>query len=618
MAQLQWTKTLAPLPATERNFSTKLSYDKHSKCVAYGCGKSAFVRSLDSDFQVQFTGHGTAKVTVVRFRPLAGSNYLCSGDDQGRVIVWSWLHDEDDRSNEAVTGTSTAIKSEFQVLSGPITDISWDMEGRRLCVVGEGRDKFGAFISWDTGNTLGELSGPSKRVNACHIKLSRPMRCFTAGDDGACVFFEGPPFRFAASDRTHHDQGKFIRDIKFSPGPGNYAVSIGSDRKIVSFDGRTGEFIKYVDDPEETIEGGFFALDWFDEGSESHKFATSSADAVIRVWDIESGKCINKWSLEKTLAHQQVGVATISENQVVSVSLDGALNIFEIGQHSPIKTIEGHNKGITALSTGPLASGSYDGRIVVWGSKGSQSAQMNNYQTNTIAAIDNENGIATTSWDNTMQVSGEVKHTFAHQPKIASPYKGSMAVVSVENELDIVSCDTGNVVTSKKLTSIASAVNLGTKYVAVGYEQSNTIELFHVSDLSVSFTLSTTMRATPSCLALSPSERFLAVGDVMGKILLFDLETKAVKTSRWAFHSGKITSMAWRPLNEEDEEEEDLIATASLDTHLMIYSVKKPMKNIKQLNAHKDGVTCVAWDGRSTIFSGGADSCIKEWKLILD
>ncbi|CEP60929.1 Aip1p LALA0_S02e02894g [Lachancea lanzarotensis] len=613
MAQLQWTTTLAPLPATERNFSTKISYDKQSKCIGYGCGKSAFIRSLDSDFQVQFTGHGTAKVTVVRFQPVIGSHYVCSGDDQGRVIVWEWFPSGSQSDIEATAEPTTAVKSEFQVLSGPVIDVSWDMDGRRLCVVGDGRDKFGAFISWDTGNSLGELSGPSKRVNACHIKLSRPMRCFTAGDDGACVFFEGPPFKFAASDRTHHDQGKFIRDIKFSPGSGTYAISVGSDRKIVCFNGRTGEFDKYIADADETVDGGHFALDWFDDGAESHRFVTVSADAAVRVWDAEKNKCVYKWKLERTVLNQLVGVTVIDENHVVAVSLEGALHVFKIGEELPVKTIVGHNKAITALVAAPLVSGSYDGRIVTWGINGSQSATMGNEHNNVVVALQKKTSVISTSWDSTLRASGEVKHTFESQPKIAAVYDNSQAVITIANDLEILDGETGKVVASKKLTAAVSAISLGPTFVAVGYEQSNAIEVFHISDLSVSFTIASSLRARPSSLSLSPSEKYLAAGDVMGKILLFDLGTRSVKTSRWAFHSGKITSMAWRPTASEDEE--DLIATASLDTHLMIYSVQKPMKTAKHLNAHKDGINVVAWDGESTLFTAGGDSCIKRWSF---
>lgn len=602
MPSLTLEKTLAPVPATQRNVGIHLSYDAHSHSVAFGCGKSAYIRCLEDDFSIQFTGHGTANVTVVRFSPIAGSQYVCSGDDQGKVMVWSWSRDSE-----------PALKSEFQVLAGAISDISWDMEGRRLCVVGEGRDRFGAFISWDTGNSLGEVAGHSKRINACHIKQSRPMRCFTVSDDGAVVFYQGPPFRFTASDRSHHDQGKFIRDVRFSPGAGTYAVSVGSDRKIVCFDGKSGEFLKYVDDPDEEIKGGFFAVDWINEGDNSKHFVTVSADATIRLWDVESSKCLQKWALEPVLPNQQVGVVTAGTDTIVSLSLDGTLNVFKIGEHSVIQKIEGHNKGITALTANPLVTGSYDGRIVEWDDK--QVGKMRNSHSNMIVAIDNTCGVSTVSWDDTLEIKGEIKHKFTAQPKIAAAYEGAFAIVTSEDELLIMDAQNGNVVNSHKLTEPGSAITLGKEYVAVGYEQSKTIELFKVSDFSISFKLPTPLQAAPSCLSLSPSEKYLAAGDVMGKILLFDVDSKSVKTSRWTFHTGKINSMSWRPA---EEDEEDLIATGSLDTHLFIYSVKRPMKIVKQLNAHKDGVSVVTWESPDCVLSSGADACIRRWKLNLD
>ena len=205
------------------------------------------------------------------------------------------------------------------------------------------------------------------------------------------------------------------------------------------------------------------------------------------------------------------------------------------------------------------------------------------------------------------------------RPKVASAHEGTEAVVTQENELLLLDLKSGQLVSSLSLPGTASAVSLGKMFVAVAYEQSNAIEVFKCSDLSVSFSLNTTMRATPSCLSLSPSEKYLAAGDVMGKILLFDLQSKSVKTSRWAFHTGRINSMAWRPTSPGSEEDgEDLIATASLDTHLYVYSLKKPMKSIKHLNAHKDGATCVAWDGPSNLYSAGSDTCINHWELALE
>ena len=234
-------------------------------------------------------------------------------------------------------------------------------QGKRLAVVGDGRDKFGAFISWDSGNSLGEVSGHSQRVNAVHFKQSRPMRAFSVSDDGSVVFYEGPPFKFCSSDRAHHDQGKFVRDIKFSPGPGKYAVSVGSDRKICCYDGKSGEFVKYIADDKSPIEGGLFAVAWLDES----KFVTVGADATARLWDVESSEFLQSWKLGDGISNQIVGVVITKSSEIAALTLDGTINILSL-QEKPVIFIQGHNKGITSLAVNPMVSGSYDGTIVTW------------------------------------------------------------------------------------------------------------------------------------------------------------------------------------------------------------------------------------------------------------
>lgn len=607
MASLELQSLIPPQPATRRNFTTHLSYDETTNAIAYPCGKSAFVRFLDDDTIIQYTEHGTSNVTVVKFSPIKGSQYLCSGDDSGKVIVWGWVRD--DRTGEI----ETTKKSEFQVLAGPINDLSWDFEGRRICAVGEGRDKFGAFISWDSGNSLGEISGHSQRINACHFKQSRPMRCITVGDDGAVVFYQGPPFKFTASDRTHHDQGKFIRDVQFSPS-GEYAVTVGYDRKIVCFDGKTGEFIKYIEDQEsgEKVEGGIFAISWIDDT----RFVTASADGAVRLWSVKDSKFLQKWTVqEASLGDQQVGIVAIKDEQIISLSLDGTLNFFQVGEEGAIKTIQGHNKGITALCVNPLISGSYDGRIMEWDTT---PETMYDQHSNLIVAIDNSEPpkFASVSWDDTLKVSGVTKYQFDGQPKVASSANcdGIVAVVTDKDYLLIISSYTGELLHKTQLSEPASAVGLTKGFVAVGLELSNKIKVFRSSDLSVSYELATPLRANASYISISPSEKYLAAGDVMGKILLYDLETKEVKTSRWAFHTSKINAISWQT-PENDNEEEDFVATGSLDTNIFIYSVKRPMKIIKRLNAHKDGVSAVLWENSETLVSSGSDACIKKWSV---
>lgn len=630
-SKLELKTVVPPQPATERNYTTHLSYDETTNAIAYPCGKSAFIRGLnhfinDSEdtFNVQFTGHANNNVTVVKFSPIKGSQYVVSGDSSGKVIVWSWNFIDDNDH----TQVETKIKSEYQVLSGPITDISWDFEARRLCVVGDGKDQFGAFISWDSGNSLGEVTGHSTKVNSCDMKQSRPMRAVTVDDNGKVVFYTGPPFKFSTSDQLHHDQGKFIRDVKFQPGDGKVLISVGSDRKINVFDGVSGEFIKSIEDPEEPINGGFFALDWLNNDT----FVTASADSVIRVWDLESSKCINKWNLnpndDKDIGLQQVGIVSIlGGDAVATLSLNGNLTILKLEQDAPVTIIKGHNKGITSLAVNPLVTGSFDGKVVDWNS--GQKPALYLGHNNLIIGLNNKKGseISSLSWDDTLQINEQVKYKFKSQPKLAAvncdPKDEDYlyAVINNDNELIIINSFTGEIINTVKLKDPASCITISKTYIAIGYEVTNAIELFELNNLEQRFTLKTTMRSTPSCVSISPSETLIAVGDVLGKIILFDLETRDIKTSRWAFHTGRINAISWRPQSTEsvndDNDEEDLVATGSLDTHVMIYSVKRPMKIVKFLNAHKDGVNNVMWQDADHIVSTGNDACIKTWELQL-
>lgn len=638
-SKLALVKVIPPQPITERNFTTHLSYDKTLNAIAYPCGKSAFIRGLnqftsssdEEPFVVQFTGHANNNVTVVKFSPLKGSHYMVSGDSSGKVIVWSWdFIDNANTSNPAANHkqVETKIKSEFQVLSGPVTDISWDFEGRRLCVVGEGKDQFGVFISWDSGNSLGEVTGHSTKVNSCHIKQSRPMRAVTVDDNGKVVFYTGPPFKFISSDQIHHDQGKFIRDVKFQPGDGEVFISVGSDRKINIFNGLTGEFIKSIEDPDEIIKGGFFALDWLSKDT----FATVSSDSIIRVWHLESCKCVYKWNLNpenaKDVGLQQVGIVSILDGEaLVTLSLNGTLTIIKLNQEEPLAVIKGHNKGITALAVNPMVTGSFDGKIINW-----QQSNTIVYQnhSNLIIGINNKQfpQVSSISWDDTLQINDEIKYKFESQPKFAAVNSDQndkdflFAVVDNNNELLIIKSFTGEIANTMKLQEQASCVAISKTYIAVGYERSNTIEIFELNNFEKSFKLKSSMRATPSYISISPSEKYVAVGDVLGKILLFDVKSRDIKTSRWSFHTGKINAISWKPQSNnttagEEEEKEDLVATGSLDTHIIIYSVKRPMKIIKYLNAHKDGVNNVMWQDNDHIVSTGNDACIKTWELQL-
>ena len=52
---------------------------------------------------------------------------------------------------------------------------------------------------WDSGSSVGEITGHSKFINSIDYRPVRPFRVVTAGEDKSVGWFEGPPFRFKNS-----------------------------------------------------------------------------------------------------------------------------------------------------------------------------------------------------------------------------------------------------------------------------------------------------------------------------------------------------------------------------------------------------------------------------------
>ena len=97
--------------------------------------------------------------------------YVASGDAGGVIKIW------------ALDNPEHPVKYEGQCLAGPICDIAWSPDSQRVCAVGDGRDCMGRVFMWDSGSTVGEISGHSKKILSCDFKQSRPFQILTAAED---------------------------------------------------------------------------------------------------------------------------------------------------------------------------------------------------------------------------------------------------------------------------------------------------------------------------------------------------------------------------------------------------------------------------------------------------
>lgn len=595
------------MPSTTRAVPVHLSYDPKSDRIAYPNGKSIYLRSVARPGEVlQFTSHNYP-TTVAKFSP--SGFYVASGDESGNVKVWDTV------------GEDHIVKGDFPVIGGRINDLAWDADSKRIIAVGNSNERFGHCFTFDSGNSVGEISGHSAQISAVTIKPTRPFRAATVGDDSSLVFLSAPPYKFISSIRDKHTN--FVRDVAYST-DGNYIVSVGSDRKIVVYDGKSGEYVKNISDvnlkPNEAHEGGVFSVSWLLDNPKH--FVTASADASVKLWDVESGELLQTWKLPKSVENQQLGVVA-TKDYIVSLSFNGNLNYFtKETQTEPVRIIKGHQKSITSLTVNDngLYTGSADGRIVQWGLK--QREGTANYisgkgHSNLIGDLvsDAKSSVFSSGWDDKISKTNNLEFDESHELKLESqPVKvssvnssGIYGLVTSDSNLTLVDSLTGKT-TVKKLDYEASSIDVNDELVIVGDDKSFNINFYSVDDLSPVSGHSLKTNYKPTHIKISPNSQYAAIGDSSGKIVLYNIADKVIQTSRWAFHTARINSISWTT-------DSKYVASGSLDTNIIIYSVEKPIRNIKALNAHKDGVNAVAWVNNNEVISVGSDSAIKIWDV---
>ncbi|MCJ1270683.1 WD40 repeat-like protein [Lobaria immixta] len=588
-------------PTTTRGLPTQLSSDPKGERLAYASNKSVFLRSIDNPaLSTQYTSH-TAATTVARFSP--SGYYVASGDASGTVRVW-----------DCVGEGST--KGEYHIIGGRINDLAWDGDSARIIAVGDGKEKFGHCITADSGNSVGEISGHSSQINCVSIRQQRPLRAATGSDDTSLVFYHGAPFKFNSSLRKHN---RFVYGVAFSP-DGTSLVSVGADKKIWLYDGKTGEAKGQIG--ENVHQGSIFSVSW---AKDSKRFVTSSADQTVKIWDVEAGKAVQSWRMGEegsvSIPDHQVGVVWPtgrSDGLVISLNLAGDLNYLQEGMSKPQKVVQGHQKNITAVavdkdftSDSTFFTGSSDGRICSWNPLvGVGETVDGNAHTNYVSGISSSGGrIFSVGWDDTLRSIDISARTFTGtfsktdgQPKGVAISNNS-AVIATHRSITLSTDGQTHESLPTKFGPTTIAAN-GT-LIAVGGDD-NALHIYSASlgpekEIKDPSSLIT-------ALSFSPSGALLAVGFSSGKITVFDTQSWDTSITRWSSHTGRVTSIAWNVAGTH-------AVSGALDTNIFVWSIAKPGRRVKASNAHKDGVNGVAWIGDGKVVSVGGDAAVKTWAV---
>ncbi|KAF2967773.1 hypothetical protein GQX73_g5823 [Xylaria multiplex] len=613
-------KILAASPVTTRGQPTQLSTDPAGTKIAYACGKSIFLRSIDDPSDcIQYTEH-TAQTTVARIAPLPNiipEYRIASGDVTGLVRVWSSTKD------------GIKKKDEWPAFSGRVNDIAFASDGDRVIAVGDGREKFGHAFNI-TGGKVGEVTGHSKVINAVAIRPTertvRAISAVTVSDDMSVCFLGNVPSPLHFQSKADGLHKGFVLGTAISP-DGSKLITVGADKRIQLYLYNEQKSPKGFDHAKAIGEGehkgSIFAVSW---SSDSKRFVTASADQTVKIWDVESGTVLRTWRVGGesgvSVDDQQVGVVWPqgrSDGLIISLSLSGDLNYFKEDSDKPIKTVQGHNKSITALGGNgeTLWTGSFDGRVCTWDvASGVGIVVDGQCHTNQVTDFASASGQAySVGWDDTLRVIDVSSNTFAGEaPKLSAQPKG---VASADGRVYVVTIAGIEIYVKGQLASKVdvsdsqpTAIAAHGSFVAVGTNR-NAVRLYKV-DASNKLALVNEAKnsvAQISALAFSKDGALLAAGNQNGKIYAYKTDGLQIATDRWSAHTGRVTSIAWNDAGTQ-------AVSGALDTHVYVWSLAKPGARVSVLNAHKDGVNGVAWVGENKIASTGGDAVVKIWNVV--
>lgn len=493
-----------------------------------------------------------------------------------------------------------------------------------LFIALKSRDEYVA-CRWDSGSTVGEFDGHSKRVLSCAFKPTRPFRIVTCGEDFLVNFYEGPPFRFKASNRGHSN---FVNCIRFSP-DGSKFLSVGSDKNGFLFNGKTGEKIGELSS-ENGHSGSIYAASWSPNGKQ---VLTVSADKTAKIWDISeegSGKVYTTFSFSDVggTEDMQVGCLWMGD-YLITISLGGVISYLSVSDPStPLRSISGHLRSITALTvakegdTTMLYSSSFDGVVIKWkvGSGYHGRLQKNGAQNPAAFMTVQGSDLITTGLDNKFRrvpLPGDA-YTEAETvdlgllPRdldVASKCP-ELAIVPVEKS--VILLRQGAIVSSIDVDYSATAAALsphGEEAVVGG--QNGKLYVYSVKgDTLTQGVVLEKHRGEISSVRYSPDGTMIASGDLNREAVVWDRITWEVKVKNMLYHTARVNAVAWSP-------DSSKVATTSVDGCIYVYDVTKPASARTAIrNAHLGGASALVFVDSGTLASGGDDACVRLWTVV--
>jgi WD40 repeat protein len=599
-----------PFPPIARGSSCPLKTDIKKEKLIYRHGKAVVIRDIEpaADGKINtmlYTQHQWP-VTAACMAP--SGCYVASGDDHGNLRVW------------ACDTPDQILKLECPLFAGEVLDIAWSGDSQRILAVGNGGSVFGRVIMWDSGNSVGEVSGHQKKINSCDFKTSRPFRLVTGGEDNKVNFHEGPPFKFKATPKTHE---RFVNTTRFSPDGARF-FSVSSDSFVCVFDGKEGSLVV----EKKVHAGSIFDAAW---SSDSAQILTCSGDGSCKVLDASTLDEVCTFNFKsgdrkRAVAEQQIGCAW-GKPGLLSYALGGELSLFRAaGDAAPALVQYGHHKAINALAYDSAANALYSGSfcdatgtlkgvLLQWDiSKGVAAQLEGEPHSNGIIGIAICGGtVVTCATDDSVMFSTPpslgTKVEIGACPVAMAASASLCCVVTTTDKLVAFSVSTKAKVAEAKLAFSPTCVSVAPSdgMVAVGGEDNNV----HVLNPDGTEKLSLARHKDKiSCVAFAPKSDRIASGCANKEVVVWDAtEGTPLVTGLQGFHTARIACLAWSP-------EGVALASGGVDAQIIVWDLENKAAKQKLPLAHTAGaIRSLCFASATELYSGGGDATIKKWAL---
>ncbi|KAM9814304.1 WD repeat-containing protein 1 [Neosynchiropus ocellatus] len=592
----------ASLPQMDRGVAKVIGGDPKGNNFLYTNGKCVIIRNINNPAIADVYTEHAHQVTVAKYAP--SGFYIASGDAVGKIRIWD------------TTQETHLLKYEYNPISGKVKDIAWTEDSKRIAVVGEGREKFGSVFLWDSGSSVGDLSGHAKVINSVDIRQTRPYRLITGSDDTTASFFEGPPFKFKF---TVHDHCQFVNSVRFSP-DGKHFVTAGADGQILLFDGKTGDKISSLGG-EKAHKGGIYAVSW---SPDSSQLISASGDKTVKLWDVETHVAVTTFNLGNEVTDQQLGCLW-QDKHLLSISLSGIINYLDKNNpNQPIRSVKGHMKSIQCVTVHKgdghpmIYTGSHDGHINILDYSGDNdglSGKGHTNQVNKMVVVGNE--LVTCGMDDTVRFTNlyEKEYSASDVVKMDSNPKS----VSASSSLSLVVCteqvvllkDKKKVFTLDKLDYVpeVGTIHPGGCTAAVGGAD-GIIRLYSIEGTCLKGEEKTlSMDGGITDMAYSDNGAYLAAVDDRKLARVFSVADGYNVLNSFYGHHAKPVCLAWSPDNEH-------FATGGMDIMVYIWTISDSNRRIKLQDAHRlHHTTDLAWVDENTLVTTSHDSFVKEWTI---